>query len=178
MIAYIALGSNSGDRPKNISSGVSELRKLGQLTPSPLIIETDDESGVGPPYLNTVIKLDAHIDDPRILLEECLRMELVCGRDRTLPPNSPRTLDLDLIAAKGWLGNWVWDTPDDLLQLGPTLTLTLPHPRATSREFVMEPLKAIEQSEQAKSDLSQVVSKAPVVEASRIQSVANDTKRC
>jgi 2-amino-4-hydroxy-6-hydroxymethyldihydropteridine diphosphokinase len=143
VIARIALGSNLGDRSNNISLGISELSILGGLTRSPLVIESDDESGVGPPYLNTVIKLDTHIEDPRILLEECLRVELACGRDRTLPPNSPRTLDLDLIEAEGWRGVWEWNTPDDLLQLGPRLTLILPHPRANSREFVMKPLNAI-----------------------------------
>ena len=142
-LTYIALGSNLGDRSKNISAGISELTKLGQLTPSPLVIETDDESGIGPPYLNTVVKLVTHIKDPRILLEECLRIELACGRDRTLAPNSPRTLDLDLVAADGWRGNWEWDTPNDLIQLGPKLTLILPHPRARFRDFVIKPLDAL-----------------------------------
>lgn len=143
MIVYIALGSNLGDRSNNISFGISELGGLGKLTHSPLMIETDDEYGIGPPYLNTVIKLDAQIADPRILLEQCLRIELACGRDRALPPNSPRTLDLDLIKAEGWDGTWEWNTPNDLLQLGTTLTLILPHPRAESREFVMKPLMAL-----------------------------------
>ena len=147
MIAHIALGSNLGDRSKNISIGISELAKLGQLTPSPLITETDDESGLGPPYLNTVVKLDTHIADPRTLIEECLRIELACGRNRALPPNSPRTLDLDLVMADGWRGKWEWDTPMDLLQLapqlGPKLALILPHPRAKLRDFVMKPLEAL-----------------------------------
>ncbi|MDR1841312.1 MAG: 2-amino-4-hydroxy-6-hydroxymethyldihydropteridine diphosphokinase [Holophagales bacterium] len=140
---YIALGSNLGDRPKNIAFGVSELKKFGDLAPSPLTVESEDESGIGPPYLNTVVKLDAHISDPRALLEECLRIEIACGRNRALPPNSPRTLDLDLIVADGWQGVWEWDAPGDLLALGPKLTLILPHPRAKYREFVMKPLRAI-----------------------------------
>jgi 2-amino-4-hydroxy-6-hydroxymethyldihydropteridine diphosphokinase len=143
LIAYIALGSNLGDRLKNISYGVEALAKLGQVAESPLVLETADEAGIGPPYLNTVARLDAHIADPRALLEECLRIELACGRDRSLPPNSPRELDLDLIMAEGWQGNWEWAAPDDLLQLGPSLTLVLPHPRANSRDFVMEPLRAM-----------------------------------
>ena len=143
MIAYIALGSNLGDRSNNISLGISELSGLGILTRSPLMVETDDECGIGPPYLNTAIKLDAQIADPRILLEQCLRIEILCGRDRALPPNSPRTLDLDLIKAEGWRGTWEWNTPNELLQLGSTLTLILPHPRAESREFVMKPLRAL-----------------------------------
>jgi len=141
--AFIALGSNLGDRSKNLSFGIGELAKLGIITPSPLTIESDDETGIGPPYLNTVVKLDAYVSDPRALLEECLRIEIARGRNRALPPNSPRTLDLDLISAEGWTGAWEWDTPSDLLALGNTLTLVLPHPRASVREFVMKPLEAI-----------------------------------
>lgn len=142
MIAFIALGSNLGDRRKNIAAGMAGLERLGRATPSPLIVETEDESGVGPPYLNTVAKLDTSIG-PCALLEECLRIELACGRDRALPSGSPRTLDLDLIMAEGCNGSWEWGAPDDLSQIGRTLTLVLPHPRAVSRKFVMEPLEAL-----------------------------------
>jgi 2-amino-4-hydroxy-6-hydroxymethyldihydropteridine diphosphokinase len=144
LIAFIAIGSNLGDRRENIALGLKGLERLGQVTPSPLTIETDDESGVGPPYLNTVVKLDTSILSPCALLEECLRIELDCGRDRALPSGSPRTLDLDLIMVEGYRGGWEWDAPDGLSQLGKTLTLALPHPRAESRRFVMEPLEALQ----------------------------------
>lgn len=143
MIAYIALGSNMGGRRQNIAAGIEGLSKLGQVAASPLVMETEDEVGIGPPYLNTVIRLDTPIADPRELLEECLRIELACGRDRSLPPNSPRPLDLDLVMAEGWRGSWEWDSPEDLFMLGPSLTLELPHPRAEAREFVMKPLLAL-----------------------------------
>jgi 2-amino-4-hydroxy-6-hydroxymethyldihydropteridine diphosphokinase len=143
LIAFIAIGSNLGDRRKNIATGIAHLERLGRVTPSSLTIETEDESGIGPPYLNTFAKLDTHIPDPCALLEECLRIELACGRDRALPHGSPRTLDLDLAMVDGMSGEWEWGAPKDLSQLGGTLTLTLPHPRAKSRKFVMEPLKAL-----------------------------------
>ena len=143
MIAYIALGSNLGNRRQLLNRGISELAKLGQIIASPLTMETADESGTGPNYLNTVVKLDTRIDNPRTLLEECLRIEIAWGRNRNLPPNSPRTLDLDLIMVENWRGCWDWDTPYDLLQLGPELSLALPHPRARSRSFVLEPLAAL-----------------------------------
>jgi 2-amino-4-hydroxy-6-hydroxymethyldihydropteridine diphosphokinase len=111
-----------------------------------MTIETEDESGIGPAYLNTVIRLDTPIADPRALLEECLRIEIAAGRDRALPRNSPRELDLDLIIAEGWRGHWEWDAPKDLRdlpQLGPRLTLDLPHPRAAHRDFVLGPLEAL-----------------------------------
>jgi len=144
--AYIAVGSNLGDRSENISFGISKLAKLGNITQSPLTLETESVTGVGPPYLNTVVKLDTNIPNPPALLEECLRIELACGRNRDLPSNSPRTLDLDLIMADGWQGVWEWDTPNDLLALGPKLNLILPHPRAMYRDFVMKPLKAISEA--------------------------------
>ncbi|MCL1892917.1 MAG: 2-amino-4-hydroxy-6-hydroxymethyldihydropteridine diphosphokinase [Holophagaceae bacterium] len=144
MPAFIALGSNLGNRSENICRGKAELGKLGLIIPSPLIIETDDESGVGPPYLNTVVKLETTIVNPCLLLEECLRIELTCGRDRSLPPNSPRTLDLDLILVEGMRGKWEWNSPSDLLQIGQILSLILPHPRAFYRDFVVRPLEALE----------------------------------
>jgi len=122
------------------------LSVLGRVTISPLVVETEDEAGIGPAYLNTVIKLDTAIADPCILLEECLRIELAAGRNRALPRNSPRELDLDLIMTDALRGHWEWETPKDLRdlpQLGPWLTLDLPHPRATHRDFVLGPLKVL-----------------------------------
>jgi 2-amino-4-hydroxy-6-hydroxymethyldihydropteridine diphosphokinase len=141
--AYIALGSNLGDRPGNIAFGLRRLAALGRVTASPLTVEADDEAGLGPPYLNTAARLETGIDDPRRLLEECLRIELECGRARPAPPNSPRTLDLDLAAVEGLRGEWEWGAPADLLCLGPRLALALPHPRAGARGFVAGPLAAI-----------------------------------
>jgi len=90
-----------------------------------------------------VALLDCPGDDPRALLEALLRAELRLGRDRAGGRNAPRTLDLDLIAAEGVTGSWRWPAPAELQVLGPELTLHLPHPRAKSRPFVMEPLRAL-----------------------------------
>jgi 2-amino-4-hydroxy-6-hydroxymethyldihydropteridine diphosphokinase len=146
LIAYIALGSNLGDRQKNISAGIKMLSALGKVTLSPLTVETEDELGMGPAYLNTVIELDTAMADPCALLEECLRIEIAAGRGRALPRNPARELDLDLIMVEGRRGHWEWDAPKDLRdlpQLGVRLTLDLPHPRAAQRDFVLGPLKAL-----------------------------------
>lgn len=144
MNAIIALGSNLGDRLAHLDAAVAGLRELGTVTPSPLLIETPDESGRGPAYLNTVVRLVAPGRDFRRLLEELLRLELRLGRDRADGRNAPRTVDLDLIAVDGRSGSWTWATPEDLApHLGPELELLLPHPRATARDFVMEPWKAL-----------------------------------
>ena len=80
-----------------------------------------------PPYLNGVA-LAATGLEPARALAALHRIEADFGRDRRAP-NAPRTLDLDLIA----LGRTVLAGPP----------LTLPHPRAAERRFVMGPLAEI-----------------------------------
>ena len=145
MIALIALGSNLGDRRGHLDAGLAALKTLGTITPSPLVMETPDESGRGPAYLNTVARLLTEEGDARRLLEALLRLERGQGRDRSAGRNAPRTLDLDLITTDGEKGRWTWETPSDLREaLGPTLELELPHPRAFARPFVLEPWRALD----------------------------------
>lgn len=144
LVAIIALGSNLGDRRAHLAAGLAALQALGKVRPSPLVMETRDESGLGPDYLNTVARLMApDLTDPCRLLEELLRIELRLGRDRTAGRNAPRTLDLDLIEVQGHAGQWTWLPPPDLEIVGPMLTLDLPHPRAKGRAFVQEPWAAL-----------------------------------
>ena len=145
MIAIIALGSNLGDRRAHLRKGLEALRSLGAVIPSPLVMETPDESGRGPAYLNTVARVVTEAMDPCRLLEALLRLERGQGRDRSAGRNAPRTLDLDLITTDGEKGHWTWATPEDLRDtLGPTLDLELPHPRAFLRPFVLEPWRALD----------------------------------
>lgn len=145
MIAIIALGSNLGDRRAHLAAGLEALSTLGEVTPSPLVMETPDESGLGPAYLNTVARVVMEEMDPCRLLEALLRLERAQGRDRSAGRNAPRTLDLDLITTDGAKGHWTWDAPEDLREnLGPTLDLELPHPRAFTRPFVLEPWRALD----------------------------------
>jgi 2-amino-4-hydroxy-6-hydroxymethyldihydropteridine diphosphokinase len=80
-----------------------------------------------PAYLNAVAIVETRLG-PTALLDAMQRLEAAFGRKRAVP-NAPRTLDIDLIA----YGNWVIDEPG----------LTLPHPRAHERRFVMGPLAEI-----------------------------------
>ncbi len=144
--AVIALGSNLGDRQVHLDAGLAALRTLGIVVSSPLVMETPDESGRGPAYLNTVAILVTAEPDPCRLLEALLRLELAEGRDRNAGKNAPRTLDLDLITTDASPGCWTWATPEDLCVLGAELSLELPHPRAFSRPFVLEPWRALSDS--------------------------------
>ena len=80
-----------------------------------------------PDYLNGVILVETTLD-PHAALAALRRIEVDFGRRRDAA-NAPRTLDLDLVAH----GRAVLDDP----------VLTLPHPRAAERLFVMGPLAEI-----------------------------------
>lgn len=146
MKALIALGSNLGDRRGGLEAGLAALQELGAVSPSPLVMETPDESGTGPDYVNTVACLQTSQEDPCALLEALLGIELRLGRDRRVGRNAPRFLDLDLIAVEGIRGHWAWATPQELEALGPVLTLDLPHPRAYRRNFVVDPARALDEA--------------------------------
>jgi len=77
-----------------------------------------------PPFLNAVAALDTELG-PDALLDVLLAVEAAHGRVRDVRWG-PRTLDLDLV----WFEGVVRDDP----------RLTLPHPRAHEREFVLRPL--------------------------------------
>jgi 2-amino-4-hydroxy-6-hydroxymethyldihydropteridine diphosphokinase len=80
-----------------------------------------------PAYLNGVAMVETLLP-PRVLLDNLLAIEAEFGRRRT-DANAPRTLDLDLIA----YGREMIEQPG----------LTVPHPRAADRLFVMGPLAEI-----------------------------------
>lgn len=84
-----------------------------------------------PPFLNAAAQIDWPEDDPERLLHILHGVETACGRVRSTP-NAPRTLDLDLIDFRASLR-----TPES------SDGLFLPHPRATTRAFVLLPLREI-----------------------------------
>lgn len=125
----IALGSNLGDRLANLRRAVTALQQLGEMTAVSSLYETEPVGGPEQgPYLNAVVVLDSTLDPAR-LLEEALRIEDEAGRVRS-QRWAPRTLDLDLITAVGPEGAVRRHPPD----------LSLPHPRAAERAFVLVPL--------------------------------------
>jgi 2-amino-4-hydroxy-6-hydroxymethyldihydropteridine diphosphokinase len=130
-VAHLALGSNVGDRWGNLSAAVRRLRAepgLRVLAASAF----HETAPVGCPpgsgaFLNAAAAVETDLP-PHELLALLLRIERQFGRVRT-EPNSPRTLDLDLLL----YGDRVIDTPD----------LVVPHPRMHERAFVLVPLAEI-----------------------------------
>lgn len=124
MRVVIALGSNLGDRQAYIDSALEKLATFVDVVTISTLVETDP---VGGPeqgrYLNGVLIGEAELS-PEDLMRKLLEIEEGLGRIRTVP-NGPRTIDLDLIDYQGM-------TLDSSL-------LTLPHPRAHLRAFVILP---------------------------------------
>jgi len=83
-----------------------------------------------PPFLNAVVGLVPLAEEtPESLLAKLQSLEKEFGRQPKRVPNEPRPLDLDLIAFGA--------------QTRATAQLTLPHPRAPERRFVLQPLSEI-----------------------------------
>jgi 2-amino-4-hydroxy-6-hydroxymethyldihydropteridine diphosphokinase len=128
-VVAIALGSNLGDRAATLNRAVAALRTHLTDVRVSRYRETDPV-GVPDPqpmYLNAALVAKATCT-PAQLLHVLQTLEAEAGRSRPYP-NSPRTLDLDLIL----YGSVVVDSP----------TLRVPHPRFRERRFVLEPLAEI-----------------------------------
>ncbi len=128
-IVYLGLGSNLGDRQKNILEAVRRLDACGaHAIKLSSIIETSPAGG--PPqglFLNAVLKVETSLP-PLDLLKTCQTIEAELGRIRDVI-NGPRTIDIDILMY------------DELEMLTPDLAL--PHPRMKDRDFVMRPLREI-----------------------------------
>lgn len=124
----LGLGSNLGDRSNIIGQAVGYLRDLPE-TRVLAISEAVDSNPVGytdqPNFLNLCLAITCNLN-PDELLVRTLEIERQLGRERSANRNGPRTLDIDLLFYEGG----AWDSP----------TVTLPHPRWSSRGFVVIPL--------------------------------------
>lgn len=125
----LGLGSNLGDRADLIAQAIS---RLGDLPGVRILAVSDavDSDPVGyadqPNFLNLCLAISCDFN-PDELLARTAEIELQLGRERTSNRNGPRTLDIDLLFYEGG----VWSSP----------TVTLPHPRWSSRGFVVFPLR-------------------------------------
>lgn len=131
IICYLGIGSNLGDRRKNIKTAVKKISALKGtriLKISP-IIET---LPVGGPrrqgkFLNAALKIKTRLT-PVILLRKLQNIEKELGREKTVR-NGPRTIDLDIL----FYGNRIIQRKD----------LQIPHPEVFRRDFVLRPLSEI-----------------------------------
>jgi len=130
MISYIGIGSNLGNREKNIDRAIELLKKdkkIKLLKKSP-IYETEP---IGPPqgkFLNGVLKIETEYS-PLDLLKKLKEIEEKLGRKKSPLRWGPRIIDLDIL----FYGKLVLNTEK----------LIIPHPEIPKRIFVLKPLSKI-----------------------------------
>ena len=128
--AVIALGSNLAEPVRQVRAALSALEAHPQIQiekTSSLYVTAPVGYDDQPDFVNAVCSVRTSLDGVS-LLAVLNRIEADFGRERTFR-NAPRTLDLDIIDFDGISS----DDPH----------LTLPHPRAHERSFVMKPLAEI-----------------------------------
>lgn len=122
--AVLALGANLGDRAAALQGAVDALAPEAKVVGVSAIFETAPVGGPEQPdYYNAVAIVETGLS-PSALLDLAHTIEADAGRVR-LERWGPRTLDVDIIAF------------DDVVSNDPVLTL--PHPRARERAFVLMP---------------------------------------
>jgi 2-amino-4-hydroxy-6-hydroxymethyldihydropteridine diphosphokinase len=120
--AYVALGSNVGDRDAHLAYART---RLGQLPGTRVVAvsRVEETAPIGPvaqpPYLNQMVLLETSLR-PADLLKFCRSIEAERGRERR-ERWGPRTLDLDIVR----YGARTVQEPD----------LTIPHPELQNRDF-------------------------------------------
>jgi 2-amino-4-hydroxy-6-hydroxymethyldihydropteridine diphosphokinase len=130
-LAYIALGSNLGDRCETLDGALKALAANSGVTVLKVSSFHETEPVGGPPgqglFLNAAAMLETTLN-PGQLFQLMREIEESFGRVRTVHWGA-RTLDLDILL----FGDQIIDTPQ----------LTIPHPRMAARRFVLEPLAEI-----------------------------------
>jgi len=125
--AYIAVGSNMGDRLNNCQDGINELIKKTESE----FIEQSNFYQTQPMYvedqnwfINGVFSIKTKLE-PHDLFQWAKKIEIQFGRDTTAKRYGPRVLDLDILIM-------------DKLKIN-TQLLNIPHPRLHERRFVLQP---------------------------------------
>jgi 2-amino-4-hydroxy-6-hydroxymethyldihydropteridine diphosphokinase len=129
-IVYLGIGSNLGDRLKNIQNAIALLSTLPKvkILRQSSVIETKPVGGPKQEdYLNSVVAIETALT-PIGLLNRLQRIEKDMGRVRAVRWG-PRTIDLDIL---------LWG--DKIIR---TKRLTVPHKHMHERDFVMGPLVEI-----------------------------------
>lgn len=144
--AYIAVGSNLGDRYQNIACALSLLAATGTIR----IIRTSHLRTTAPmyntkqpPFLNGAVEISTTLS-PWELIRTLKDVERKLGRDISPTSNAirfgPRTIDLDILFYDTLVMKEIITTDDD----GGTMELEIPHPRISEREFVLSPMCDLE----------------------------------
>lgn len=125
--AYIALGTNIGNKKENINNALTSIALLPEtsIVKTSCIYESEPWGyALQDNFLNSAVKIETGLSEFS-LLGACLGIEAAMGRKRSIK-NGPRIIDIDLLC----YGTKTVNTKE----------LILPHPRMLERVFVLKPL--------------------------------------
>lgn len=127
---YIALGSNKGDKFKNLQDAVNAVSlHVGFIKNISKVYKTPAFGFKGDDFLNCCLLLESNLN-PLLVMDKLLSIENDLGRTRENPNiYESRTIDLDILLVE-----------DQIIQ---TKNLTVPHPEMHNRMFVLQPLSDI-----------------------------------
>ena len=132
MIAYLSLGTNLGDKRKNITEAIKNIGELvGDVVRQSALYETEPWGFRSDNrFVNAAVCVDTQLS-PRRLLEVTQRIEMEMGRTLKSAGGEyhDRIIDIDILL----YGDMHIDEPD----------LKIPHPLMHERDFVMTPLNEI-----------------------------------
>ena len=160
--AYLAIGSNLGNKISNIEITKFELEKykIKILKFSSNYISESWPDPSMPNYANIIIKIKTSLL-PLELLKICNLIELKLGRVRT-KKNAPRTCDIDIIDYDKKILNEKYSK------------LILPHPRMNQRNFVLLPLFEVDKSwkhPKSKINIAKLINSLPVKDLRSIKRI-------
>ncbi len=125
---YLALGSNLGDREKNLHQALAQIRSFVEITRVSSIYETEPWGVREQPWFLNLVCAGTTVLSPVDVLRRAKKIEYEMGRIEGLR-FGPRPIDIDILIY------------DRLIELSPALTI--PHPRLHERAFVLVPLAEI-----------------------------------
>lgn len=125
---YLSLGSNMGDRQKNLRDAIARLESIGRVLKISSLYETEPVEFTRQAwFLNCAVAIETE-KAPQELMAGLLEIEQEFGR-RRLRRKGPRTIDIDIVL----FGNIVLNSA----------ALIVPHPAMHQRRFVLKPLAEI-----------------------------------
>ena len=129
MAIFLSLGSNLGDKLKNILNALKELSNYGRILDISNIYETEAIGMEGEDFYNCVVKYRTYLP-PHDLLRVVKEIEHDLGRDESQGHFEPRIIDIDILL----YNDLVVEDPD----------LRIPHPALFERDFLLKGIMDIE----------------------------------
>jgi 2-amino-4-hydroxy-6-hydroxymethyldihydropteridine diphosphokinase len=154
---YLSLGSNLGDRVKNLRDAIAAMGNAGvSVVRVSSVYETEPVDYLDQPwFLNCAVEAETEL--PALELLRALRgIEAQMGSEKLIA-KGPRLIDIDILL----YGNEIIDTPE----------LQVPHPRMHLRRFVLEPLAQIASNTQhpvSRLSVSELLARTPDKGAVRV----------